>query len=167
MTIGGVRAGSRQGEAADLRAGDARGSHRAGQVRLTSARACSAGRWTTCWPALVTLPASSIRRSRPTRSRSISSGPIRIGAATLEEWLAGRQGDARLLVAALDQVAGVAFRRHGGGARAGRHARRYRGRTRLVCGSESIGPADLSVGQAQPSVTSPPSSSRRTPAHTC
>ena len=62
---------------------------------------------------------------------------------------ARRKGDARLLVAALDQVAGVAFRQHGGRAPAGRQARRYRGCAGVVCGSESIGPADLSVGQAQ------------------
>ena len=53
-----------QGEDPRLRAGDERGSHRAGALGLMPARSCSAARSSSCCRARATSPASSIRPTR-------------------------------------------------------------------------------------------------------
>ena len=78
------QARSQEGESADLQSRHARGSHRAGEIGVRSARSSSAGRCASCSPAPVISPAWSIRRT----SRNTSTGPAASRAPDVDGWLA-------------------------------------------------------------------------------
>ncbi len=118
-----------QGEAADLRAGDEGGPHRAGAVGLHRRASCSAATSSSCSPGSGHI-AGVVNPPDKMKYQYWTSG--KRSANSLEEWLATAKEHPGSWWPHWAGVAGRAFRRMDHAARAGRNARRHRGRARLL-----------------------------------